>query len=82
MVKPFIAEGAGSIPGWEAKIPHAVWPKNQNINNGSNILTNSLKTLKMVHIKKKSLKKKQVISGVTLPGFHSQLHHFPGRSIS
>ena len=58
MVKPFIAEGAGSIPGWEAKIPHAVWPKNQNINNGSNILTNSLKTLKMVHIKKKSLKKK------------------------
>ena len=52
MVKPFIAEGAGSIPGWEAKIPHAVWPKNQNINNGSNILTNSLKTLKMVHIKK------------------------------
>ena len=22
---------AGSIPGWEAKIPHALQPKNQNI---------------------------------------------------
>ena len=21
----------GSIPGWEAKIPHASWPKNQTI---------------------------------------------------
>ena len=33
MVKtsPSNAEGAGSIPGWGAKIPHASWPKNQNI---------------------------------------------------
>ena len=23
--------GAGSIPGWGAKIPHPLWPKNQNI---------------------------------------------------
>ena len=23
--------GVGSIPGWGAKIPHALWPKNQNI---------------------------------------------------
>ena len=51
--------GVGSIPGWEAKIPHALWPKNQNINNRSNILTNSLKTSKMVHIQKKNLKKKK-----------------------
>ena len=25
------AGGAGSIPGWGAKIPHALGPKNQNI---------------------------------------------------
>ena len=33
MVKtsPSNAEGAGSIPGQEAKIPHASQPKNQNI---------------------------------------------------
>ena len=23
--------GAGSVPGWGAKIPHASWPKRQNI---------------------------------------------------
>ena len=28
---PSNAGGAGSIPGWGAKIPHASWPKNQNI---------------------------------------------------
>ena len=33
MVKtsPSDAEGAGSIPGLGTKIPHASWPKNQNI---------------------------------------------------
>ena len=33
MVKtlPSDAGGAGSIPGQGAKIPHASWPKNQNI---------------------------------------------------
>ena len=33
MVKtlPSNAGGAGSIPGWGVKIPHASWPKNQNI---------------------------------------------------
>ena len=33
MVKtlPSGAGGAGSIPGWGAKIPNALWPKNQNI---------------------------------------------------
>ena len=25
------AGGEGSIPGWGTKIPHASWPKNQNI---------------------------------------------------
>ena len=28
---PSNAVGAGSIPGWGAKIPHASGPKNQNI---------------------------------------------------
>ena len=27
---PYNARGMGSIPGQEAKIPHALWPKNQN----------------------------------------------------
>ena len=44
------AGGVSSIPGRGAKIPHASWPKNQNIK--QNIVTNSIKTLKMVHIKK------------------------------
>ena len=38
----------GLIPGWGAKIPHASWPKNQSRNN---IVTNLIKTFKMVHIK-------------------------------
>ena len=48
----------GSIPGRGAKIPHASRPKNQNIKKKkrSNIVTDSIKTLKMVHIKKKILK--------------------------
>ena len=45
----------GSIPGWEAKIPH-VWGQKKKNNppkqNRSNIGTNSIKTLKIVHIKK------------------------------
>ena len=53
---PSSAGDAGSIPGWGAKLPHASGSKNQNIKR-SNIVTNSIKTLKMVHIKKKSLKK-------------------------
>ena len=28
---PFNAWSAGSIPGWGAKLPHASWPKIQNI---------------------------------------------------
>ena len=33
MVKtsPSKARGEGTIPGWGAKIPHASWPKTQNI---------------------------------------------------
>ena len=52
MVKtsPSNAESEGSIPGGGAKITHASWPKKQNINNRSNTVTNSTKTIKMVHI--------------------------------
>ena len=28
---PSIAGGTSPIPGWTARIPHASWPKNQNI---------------------------------------------------
>ena len=64
MVKtsPYNAVGVGLIPGWGAKIPHASRPKNQNIKR-SNIVTNSIKTLKMVHIKKIFLKKAANIRG-------------------
>ena len=40
-----------SILGQRAKMPRASWPKHQNIQNRSNVITNSIKTLKMVHIK-------------------------------
>ena len=56
---PSKAGGAGSIPGQGVNIPHASGPKNQNIKNRSNIVTNSIKTFKMVHRKKKILKKKR-----------------------
>ena len=39
-----------------AKIPHASWPKNQKQKTEA---TNSIKTLKMVHIKKKIIKTKK-----------------------
>ena len=53
MVKtsPSNAGGAGSIPGRGGKILHASWPKNQNMKQ-KQYLTNSIKTLKMVHVKK------------------------------
>ena len=49
---PSNAGDKGSVPGGAARIPHALWPKkkNQNMNNRNNIVTNSIKTLKMVHI--------------------------------
>ena len=54
MVKtsPSNAGGASLIPGQGPKVPHASWPKTQNIHNCSNIVTNSIKSLKMIHIKK------------------------------
>ena len=49
---------AGLISGWGIKIPHSSWPKNQSINR-SNIVSDSIKTFKMVHIKKKKTFKKK-----------------------
>lgn len=53
---PSSAEGTSLIPGGEAKISHASQPKIQNINNRNNIVTHSIKTLKLVHLRKKILK--------------------------
>ena len=49
---PSNAGGAGSISSQGAKISHALQPKNQNVNNRSGGVTNSIKTLKTIHIKK------------------------------
>ena len=46
--------GTSSTPDRGAKTPHASQVKNQNIKN-RNIVTYSIKTLKMVHIKKNFL---------------------------
>ena len=40
----------GLILGQGAKTPHASRPKKQNIKNRSSAVTNSIKTLKVVHI--------------------------------
>ena len=50
------AGGTGLIPGWRAKTPYTSWPENESIND---IVINSIKNLKMVHIKKKKLRKKR-----------------------
>ena len=44
-ILPSIAWHADSIPGGEAKIPPASWPKQQNIKK-KQYVTNSIKTLK------------------------------------
>ena len=55
---PSNAGGEHSVPGQGTTITHASQSKNQNINNSSNTVTNTIKTLKMAHIKKKKSKKK------------------------
>ena len=51
---PSSAWAVGVIPGWKAEIPQASWPKTKNKkkypehrNNRSNIVTSSIKTLKL-----------------------------------
>ena len=68
MVKtlPSSAGGAGLIPGQRAKIPHVPVPKQKQKQeknkkqSRSNIITNSTKTLKMVHIKKTNLNRNEI----------------------
>ena len=55
---PSNAGDAGSIPGWGAKIPHASWPKNQNIKQKQYCNKFSKDFKRMVHIKKKKNLKK------------------------
>ena len=49
--------GAGSIPGWGPKIPHAPQLKNQSIfeNPRNNIVANLVKIFNTVHVRKKKL---------------------------
>ena len=56
-ISPSSVRGAGSIPGWEAKVPHAQVPKKQNIKQKQycNRFNKNLKT--GTHQKQKSLKK-------------------------
>ena len=51
---PSKAGDAGSVPDWGVKIPHASSPKKtKHKKKRSNIVTNPIKTLKMIYIKKK-----------------------------
>ena len=56
-ISPSKARGVGSIPGWGAKILYASWPKKQKHKTEAILLTNSIKTLKMVHIPQKKISK-------------------------
>ena len=58
---PSKAGGAGSIPGRGAKIPHASWPKKQNIKQ-KQYFNKFNKDLKNGPHQKKNLKKKKVSS--------------------
>ena len=49
---PSSAEGVRSVPGRGAGLLHALGPKNQNMKNRGNVVTSSITTLKVVHIKK------------------------------
>ena len=51
MVQWSRAGGAGLIPGQGDRVPRALQPKNQS-KEQEQYLTNSVRTLKMVHIKK------------------------------
>jgi hypothetical protein len=56
-LRPSHAGNAGSIPNVDqgAKMPHTSQPKKQKTQNRKKrIVTNSIKSLKMVHIKKQS----------------------------
>ena len=82
---PSNAGGVGLLPGQGAKIPHDWQPKNQNIKHRNNIVTNSIKALKMVHSekKKKNLNKNghahvcRVLDGLSAQYFTATLFLYP-----
>ena len=53
------AGGVGLIPGQGVKIPHALGAKKNPKHKTINVVTNSIKTLEMVHIKINLKKKKK-----------------------
>ena len=64
----------GSVPGQGAKITHALPSKNQNIKE-KQYLTNSMKTLKMVHIKKKKIfENKKILKSLSKSGKVKKKH--------
>ena len=65
---PCNAGAAGLIPAQGAKIPHASRPKNQNIKNRSNIVTNSIKSLLKKHPQQKKKKRRRRINEVRQQG--------------
>ena len=67
--------GVGSIPGQGAKILYASAKKNKN---RGNIVANSIKTLKMAHIKKKKEKASQS-AGLCPPDQALILSHMSNR---
>ena len=73
---PSKAGVAGSTPGWGAKIQHVSRPKpkiqQQQEKPSGNIVTNSIKTFKMVHIK--DLYKREVRATYN-PAWKSRLDH-------
>ena len=55
---PSSAGGAGLMPGQGTKISPAFWPKNPK-KYTSNVVTNSIKTIKMAHFTKKKIFKNE-----------------------
>jgi len=51
-------------PGWGVNVPHEPHLENQNINQRSNVVTSSVKTLEMVHFKEKKNLKKKVVRNI------------------
>ena len=71
----------GSVSGWGAKILHVVAKKTKETQSRSDIVTDSTKTLKVVHIKKKkSLKKSQIFLNLSY-FVHLELRFFKDRDL-
>ena len=55
-ISPSRAGGVGSIPGWEAKIPHALWSVSQSIKKNKRCCNKFNKDFKKWSTLKKNLK--------------------------